>query len=63
MQDNDRSPVPEELRWQNWAVDPESSLTGEKRLIFVELTGTAHWQPFQKQQDSVYSIAFMPSHT
>src|SRR5262249_26572399 len=34
MQDRYRSPIPERLRWRNWAADPEG-ITGEALLSFV----------------------------
>ena len=34
MQDNYRSPVPEDLRWRAWATDPEG-ITGDELLSFV----------------------------
>ncbi len=36
MQDDYISPIPEDLRWRNWAADPENPLTGEKLLNFVD---------------------------
>ena len=33
--DNYRSPIPEELRWRNWAANPEG-MTGEELLSFVD---------------------------
>ena len=35
LNDNYRSPIPEELRWRNWAADPEG-MTGEELLSFVD---------------------------
>lgn len=34
LEDNYRSPIPEKLRWRNWAADPEG-ITGEELLDFV----------------------------
>ncbi len=34
MQDGYRSPIPEELRWQAWAADPEG-VTGDELLTFI----------------------------
>ncbi|MFP4022708.1 MAG: N-6 DNA methylase [Candidatus Paceibacterota bacterium] len=34
--DNYRSPLPEQLRWRNWAADPEG-MTGDELLEFVNL--------------------------
>jgi type I restriction enzyme M protein len=34
MEDNYRSPIPENLRWKNWAADPEG-ITGDELLDFV----------------------------
>ena len=36
MRDGYHSSIPEALRWRNWAADPESPLTGEKLLNFVD---------------------------
>ena len=36
MRDAYHSVIPEALRWRNWAADPESPLTGEKLLNFVD---------------------------
>ena len=36
LDDNYRSPLPERLRWRNWAADPEGS-TGEDLLDFVDI--------------------------
>ena len=35
LSDNYRSPIPEELRWRNWAANPEG-MTGEELLSFVD---------------------------
>ena len=35
LNDNYRSPIPEELRWRNWAANPEG-MTGEELLSFVD---------------------------
>ena len=35
LNDNYRSPIPEELRWRNWAANPEG-ITGEELLSFVD---------------------------
>ena len=35
MEDNYKSPIPEDLRWRNWAADPEG-LTGDGLLEFVD---------------------------
>ena len=35
MQDKYKSPIPEELRWRNWAADPEG-MTGDTLLEFVD---------------------------
>ena len=34
LEDDYRSPIPEELRWRNWAADPEG-MTGDELLDFV----------------------------
>src|SRR5262245_46706926 len=34
IEDDYKSPIPQELRWRNWAVDPEG-ITGDELLIFV----------------------------
>jgi len=34
LEDNYRSPIPEELRWRNWAANPEG-ITGEALADFV----------------------------
>ena len=34
MQDGYKSPIPEELRWQTWAADPEG-ITGDELLTFI----------------------------
>src|SRR6185312_1652688 len=34
LQDDYRSPVPEKLRWRNWAADPEG-ITGEELQTFI----------------------------
>lgn len=34
LEDDYRSPLPEQLRWRNWATDPEG-ITGEELLDFV----------------------------
>ena len=34
MQDNYRSPIPEQYQWRTWAADPEG-LTGEALLAFI----------------------------
>src|SRR6266496_1203313 len=36
MQDGYRSPIPEKLRWQAWAADPEG-ITGDELLAFINL--------------------------
>ncbi len=33
MEDNYKSPIPKELRWRNWAADPEG-MTGDELLDF-----------------------------
>ena len=35
MEDKYKSPIPEELRWRNWAADPEG-MTGDTLLEFVD---------------------------
>ena len=35
LNDNYRSPIPEELRWRNWAANPEG-MTGEELLSFID---------------------------
>ncbi|MEO2019480.1 MAG: class I SAM-dependent DNA methyltransferase, partial [Fuerstiella sp.] len=35
MEDNYKSPIPKELRWRNWAADPEG-MTGDGLLEFVD---------------------------
>lgn len=37
LQDDFRSPIPERLRWRNWAADPEG-MTGDELLDFVNNT-------------------------
>ncbi|MDL5503666.1 MAG: type I restriction-modification system subunit M N-terminal domain-containing protein, partial [Candidatus Methanoperedens sp.] len=34
LEEGYRSPIPEKLRWRNWAADPEG-ITGEELLDFV----------------------------
>lgn len=34
LEDDYRSPLPQQLRWRNWATDPEG-ITGEELLDFV----------------------------
>ena len=36
MEDEYRSPLPDNLRWCNWAVDPEG-MTGDELLEFVDI--------------------------
>jgi type I restriction enzyme M protein len=35
MADHYRSPIPEPLRWRNWAADADNGITGDKLLDFV----------------------------
>ena len=35
MRDRYRSPIPEDLRWRNWAADPEG-ITGDELLAFLD---------------------------
>ena len=35
LDDNYKSPIPENLRWQNWAID-EEGITGDKLINFID---------------------------
>ena len=53
--DNYRSPLPEHLRWRNWAADPEGD-TGDKLKAFVDNTLFPGLQNLQAQGDDYRGV-------
>lgn len=55
LSDDYRSPIPEPLRWRNWAADPEG-MTGDELKDFIDNTLFPGLQQLQPQGDDIRGV-------
>ena len=59
LDDNYKSPIPENLRWQNWAID-EEGITGDKLINFIDgelIPGLKQLQGTEKENLIAFGVA------